>query len=293
MEPNELIKKIKDLPTISAVAMQINDEVKKESLTAKSLAALINQDPSLTAKLLKLSNSAYYGLVRQVTTMEKAVTVLGLNTVQSLALTVSVFKIFQSQTASFDFEGLWLHSLGCGVAAKNLMQVASPQLAEQAFVGGIIHDVGKIAMASKLPEEMATMLALMEQKGMSQEEAEQQAFGFSHQKIGGRMARTWNFPERYVFAVQSHHHSFPLKEQADPDTTPVAEAVLVANKISRSLRLGRSSNPLREKVRPQELERFGISGTNLPAIVEQIKKDYGEFVESWGFGTKEPPVSEA
>ncbi len=283
MEANELIKKIKDLPTISTVALQINDEVKKESLTAKSLAALINQDPSLTAKLLKLANSAYYGLVRQVTTMEKAVTVLGLNTVQSLALTVSVYKVFKSGPAQFDFQGLWLHSLGCGVAARNLMLAASPQLADQAFVCGIIHDVGKIAMADKLPEELARMMALIRDKGMSQGAAEDEVFGFSHQKIGGRMASVWNFPDNYVFAVKSHHKPFPLKEQDDPDAAPLAEAVLVANKISMALGFGRSSNPAKEQVTAQELETFGISGKGLAKVVRQIKDDYRELVESWGF----------
>lgn len=282
MEANELIKKIKDLPTISTVAMQINEEIKKESLTSRSLAKLINQDPSLTAKLLKLANSAYYGLMRQVTTMEKAVTVLGLNTVQSLALAISVYKLFRNKSPAFDYEGLWLHSLGCAVAAKNLMLAATPRLAEQAFVCGVIHDVGKIAMAVKLPEEMVAMLTMMEEKQVSQAEAEKEVFGFTHQKIGARMAFAWNFPEHFVFAVKSHHNSFPLKPHDDEDTTLLAEAVLVANKISRSLGFGKSTNPGKEKISPAELETFGISAKNLPGIVRQIKDDYEEFAASWG-----------
>lgn len=281
MEANELIKKIQDLPTISTVALQINEELKKESLTAKSLAALINQDPSLTAKLLKLSNSAYYGLVRQVTTMEKAVTVLGLNAVQGMAMTVSVYKVFEAGAAEFDFQGLWLHSLGCGVAAKNLMVAASPQLAEQAFVCGVIHDVGKIAIADKLPEELAAMMALIKDKEMSQADAESDVLGFGHQKIGGRMASTWNFPDNYVFAVKNHHKTFPLKEQDDSHAAILAGAVLVGNKISRALGLGKSSNPAREQVTPQELEAFGISNTSLATMIQKIKDDYQEFVESW------------
>ncbi len=281
MEANELIKKIKDLPTISTVAMQINDEIKKESLTSKSLAALINQDPSLTSKILKLANSAYYGLMKQVTTMDRAVTVLGLDTVQSMALTVSVYKVFTSGTAEFDFPGLWLHSLGCGVAAKNLMLAGSPQLAEQAFVCGIIHDVGKIAIADNLATEMAAMIELISSKGSSQEEAEAEIFGFSHQKIGGRMATTWNFPDNYVFAVKSHHNAFPLKEQDDPDATMLGEAVLVANKIAKSLAFGRSTDPEKEQVTARELEVFGISAANLAKIVQQIKDDFTKLLDNW------------
>ncbi len=281
MEANELIKKIKDLPTISTVAMQINEEMKKESLTAKSLAALINQDPSLTAKLLKLANSAYYGLVKEVTTMEKAVTVLGLNTIQSLALTVSVYKVFKSGSTEFDFQGLWLHCLGCGVAAKNLVLSRAPALAEQAFVCGIIHDVGKIAIADKLPEELVAMIRLISDKGMSQKEAEAEIFGFSHQKIGGRMAATWNFPDNYVFAVKSHHGVFPLKEQDDPAATTLAEAVLVGNKIAKSLAFGHTSDPDKEQVTREELESFAISGKNLAAMVQKIKDDYQHLVNNW------------
>lgn len=281
MEANELIGKIKDLPTISTVALQINDEIKKESLTAKSLAALINQDPSLTSKILKLSNSAYYGLVKQVNTVDRAVTVLGLNTVQSIAFTVAVYKVFSSGSSTFDFPGLWLHSLGCGVAAKNLMLAGAPQLAEQAFVCGIIHDVGKIAMADKLPEELAAMIELIRNKGLSQKEAEEEIFGFSHQKIGSRMAAAWNFPDNYVFAVKSHHNAFPLKEQDDPDATILAEAVVVANKIAKSLAFGSSTDLAKEQVTAPELEVFAISGKNLAKIVQQIKDDYNKLVETW------------
>jgi HD-like signal output (HDOD) protein len=281
MEANELIQKIKDLPTISTVAMQINDELKKESLTARSLAALINQDPSLTAKILKLANSAYYGLVKQVTTVERAVTVLGLNTVQGLAMTVSVYKVFAAGSATFDFPGLWLHSLGCGVAAKNLTLTHSPQLAEQAFVCGVIHDVGKIAMADKLPAEMAAMLALVNDQGRGQAAAEAEIFGFSHQKIGGRMATVWNFPDNYVFAVKSHHNDFPLKEQDDPDAATLGAAVLVANKIAKSLAFGKSTDPGKEQVTARELEVFGISGKNLAKIVQLIKDDYQRLVDTW------------
>ncbi len=283
MEANELIKKIKDLPTISTVAIQINEELKKESLTAKSLAALINQDPSLTAKLLKLANSAYYGLVKQVTTMEKAVMVLGLHAIQSLAFTVSVYKVFNaSGEAVFNFPGLWLHSLGCGVAAKNLALARTPALAEQAFVGGIIHDIGKIAMADRLPAEMARMMTLIKEKKISQSAAEEEVFGFSHQKIGARMAVAWNFPDKYVFAVKSHHQqSFSLKEQDDPDALLLAEAVLVGNKIAKSLGFGVSTDPEKGHVTAQELELFGIAGQNLPKIVQQIKDDYQQLVETW------------
>lgn len=281
MEANELIKKIKDLPTISTVAWQINDELKKESLTAKSLAALINQDPSLTAKILKLANSAYYGLVKQVTTMEKAVTVLGLNTVQSMALTVSVYKVFKDGESGFDFQGLWLHSLGCGVAAKNLLLSEGTDLAEQAFVCGIIHDVGKIAIADKLPAELVAMLELIEKKGLSQKDAEAEVFGFSHQKIGGRLAMAWNFPDNYVFAVKSHHKDFPLKEQDDPHATLLGQAVLVGNKISKSLAFGHSTAPDKEQITREELESFSISGKNLANIVQKIKADYKDLVDNW------------
>ncbi len=281
MEANELIKKVKDLPTISTVAMQINDELKKESLTAKSLAALINQDPSLTAKILKLANSAYYGLVKQVTTMEKAVTVLGLNTIQSMALTVSVYKVFKEGEGTFDFQGLWLHSLGSGVAAKNLLLNGRSDLAEQAFVCGIIHDVGKIAIADKLPEEMEEMLGLIAKNGLSQKEAETEALGFSHQKIGGRMAMNWNFPDSYVFAVKSHHNNFPLKEQDEPDDTILGQAVLVGNKIAKSLGFGHSTAPEKEQVTREELEFFSISGKNLALTVQKIKDDYQHLLENW------------
>lgn len=213
--------------------------------------------------------------------MEKAVTVLGLDTIQSMALTVSVYKVFKGGESAFDFKGLWLHSLGCGVAARNLLLAHAAELAEQAFVCGIIHDVGKIAIADKLPAELATMLELVEKKCVSQKKAEAQVFGFSHQKIGGRMAMNWNFPDNYVFTVKSHHNDFPLREQDDPNGTLLGHAVLVGNKIAKSLGLGQSTDPAKDQVTREELDVFSISGRNLALTVQNIKDDYHHLLENW------------
>ncbi len=284
MNSVQVLKKVKDLPTISVVASQINTELKKKSLTAKSLARFINQDASLAAKILKMSNSAYYGLTRQVGTVEKAVTVLGLNTIQNLALSVSVFKVFRAGPPYLDFQGLWLHSLGCGVAAKNLAQVAYPRLADQAFLCGVLHDIGKIAIADKFQDELAMVIKLMNADGTPQSEAEKEVIGFTHQKLGGLIADSWNFPESYVKCVKRHHGPFPLPDSEEEEAKVLAESVYVGNKTAKALSLGKSTDPFKVQVTPEDLAVLKVTGKELPKLIQQIKEDYRQLLVQWQMG---------
>lgn len=288
MDTKEFLEKIKDLPTISSVANQINIESKKESLTAKSLSAIIARDPSLTSKVLKLSNSAYYGLVKQVDTLDRAVTVLGFNAIKSLALTVSVYKFFKrdSKGGEFDIKGLWDHCLGCAVAAKVLVSVANPKLEEQAFVSGILHDVGKIAIAQYLPDEMSYIIGLIddldEKKGDRREgEIEQEVLGFTHQKIGGRVATQWNFPDEYINTIKFHHGPFTAKLDEDAASAALARSVCIGNQLAKVMGFGKSTDQSIEKIPMETWQALSITKRKIPELRDKIKADHEKIMESW------------
>lgn len=279
MQAIDLLKKIHELPTISVVAHKINEATHNESLNSKSLGRIIAADPSLTAKVLKLSNSAYYGLPRQISSLERAVTVLGFHTVKGLALSVAVFNLFQSDgQGGFALNELWCHSLACGIAAKALLLVANRPLAEQAYVGGILHDIGKIAVASLLPAEMPKILSQIQETGQRQSEVEMDILGFTHQKIGALLADTWNFPAEYTYLVLYHHGPFaPLLDHQQI----LARAVFAGNKIAKALHLGKSTDPGIHKISNDFWEALGISARNLPATLATIKSDYAKMAAAW------------
>lgn len=288
MNLRDFLKKIKELPTISAVANEINDRDKNDALTAKALGTIITRDPALTATVLKLANSAYYGMAREITSIERAVTILGFDTIKNLALTISVFHVFKNQDGQlFDLQGLWYHSLGVGIAAKHL-SLHSPMLAcdktlpEQAFICGILHDIGKIAFAQNLPVEMTEILKQTRSGTAAQHEIEKNILGFNHQKAGQAMANAWNFPEEYQTVIRLHHA--PTAAASDnPRIAALVMAVYLGNKIAKALHLGESTDPHMAQVTPEDLKNMGINKHSLPEIVQQIKSEYAQCLEAWSY----------
>jgi HD-like signal output (HDOD) protein len=289
MNLRDFLKKVKNLPTISAVANEINIADKNDSLTAKSLGAIIARDPALTAAVLKLANSAYYGMAREITNLERAVTVLGFDTIKNLALTISVFHVFKTQEGQLlDLKGLWYHSLGVGLSAKHL-SLYSPALAcdktlpEQAFICGILHDIGKIAFAQNLPAEMAEILKQTQSGTLAQHEIEKDILGFNHQKAGQAMAELWNFPEDYQTVIRMHHTPATVTIGDNPKIATLVMSVYLGNKIAKALHLGESTDPHMAKVTPDDLRDMGINKQDLPGIVQEIKNEYAGCLEAWSY----------
>jgi len=286
MKAINFVDHLDDLPTLSAVAQQINESEQKKSLNSKFLSEIICQDPALAAKILKLSNSAYYGQAKQVKTIDRAVTLLGFNTVKSLALSVSVYNILTSlKSDGFDFEGLWHHSLGCAVAAKTLAMGCQHHAAigEHAFLGGILHDIGLFAFAYKLPDEMAQMMQMSTDMQWSMADVEREIMGFTHPKIGGLLAEKWNFPEEYVLAVKYHHHEiFPAAVRENPQYQIIVHCVGVGNQLAKAINIGKSCDHDKDKISPALWEKLHVERGDLPAIRDNILESYNILLDSWG-----------
>ncbi|HIJ89871.1 MAG: HDOD domain-containing protein [Desulfobulbaceae bacterium] len=289
MNLRDFLKKVKDLPTISAVANEINVADKNDSLTAKSLGAIITRDPALTARVLKLSNSAYYGMPREVTSLERAVTILGFNTIKNLALTISVFHVFKTNEGQLlDLKELWYHSLGAGIAAKHLalhspMLAAEKALPEQAFLCGILHDIGKIAFAQNLPTELAEILHQTKTGTIPQHEIEKTILGFNHQRAGQAMANSWNFPEDYQTVIRLHHAPSAAAIGDNQKILTLVISVYLGNKIAKALHLGESTDTHMAKVTPEDLRNVGINKQDLPVVIQEIRNEFSQCLEAWSY----------
>ena len=289
MNLRDFLKKVKDLPTISAVANEINAAARNDSLTAKSLGTIISRDPALTATVLKLANSAYYGMAREITSTDRAVTILGFDTIKNLALTISVFHVFKSQAGELlDLKGLWYHSLAVGLAAKHLalhspILTCDKALPEQAFICGILHDIGKIAFAQNLPTELAEILKQTRSGNLAQHEIEKSILGFNHQKAGQAMADAWNFPVDYQTVIRMHHAPSAAPAGDNPKIAALIMAVYLGNKIAKALHLGESTDPHMAKVMPEDLGNLRISNQSLPEIVQQTRNEYAQCLEAWSY----------
>lgn len=282
METKDIIAKVGDLPSLPAVAARINAEIENEALSAKRLGAIIAEDPSLASRLLRLANSAFYGMPRQIASIERAVMVLGFDTVKNLALSISIFSFFKKGISpAIDVVGLWNHSLGTAVSARILVARNNPKLAEQAFLFGIVHDIGKIALITQCLSDMEEVGRLIDQAGMPQEAAELKVFGFTHQKIGALLIREWKFPDMMVTGVKTHHDLPPDTRELDQDTAHLVRALCVANQLAKALSLGASTNKSREAIPSFLWGCLGIGRQDLAGLSAAVKEDYQRILQSW------------
>jgi HD-like signal output (HDOD) protein len=284
MNVSEFINNITDLPTLPTVAIQINQEIKNDNLTAKSLGEIVHNDPALTSRVLRLANSAYYGLVSRIDTLDRAITVLGINTLKNLALTISVFKVFHdNKHQNIDMEALWHHCLGCAVASKAIVAHTDPALAEQAFLSGIIHDIGKIAIAHAMPDKMAEIIDNLQNTDSTESEIENKVLGFTHQNVGSLLADKWKFPIQYCKAIKFHHTPYSLEPPPfiNREESILISSVYVGNQIAKAMSFGASTDPKAMKIDHEMWLSLDIDREQISGFRDQIKEDYEIISSEW------------
>jgi len=204
----QITESIISLPTLPSVVAKMLELVDNPRTSATSLAKFISNDQTLTARILKLANSAYYGYPREIATVNMAIVVLGFNTVKELGLSLSVFDIFKNigQCKAFDSFKFWEHSIGCGIAARMIARDFRYYLAGEAFVAGLLHDIGKVILNQYFHHEFTQIMERVNE-GEPLEVAEFETIGTSHAQIGAWLADKWNLPLIIVNAILHHHHS--------------------------------------------------------------------------------------
>jgi HD-like signal output (HDOD) protein len=202
-----LVCQMHRLPSIPALYMQVVKKSSRPDTSVEEIGGLISRDISMTAQVLKLTNSAFFGLHRELSSAEEAVAYLGLDTIKALVLSVHAFSQFEKiETGALKIEALWNHSLQVAGLAKRIskMEGQDPKAAEEAFTAGMLHDVGKLVLAVNLPEEYAEATRLA-RSGLELPLAEHQVFGANHADVGGYLIGLWGLPVPVVEAVALHH----------------------------------------------------------------------------------------
>lgn len=285
---HDLISQSGDLPTLPDVASRINREMQSESLNAKLLGEIIADDASLAAKVLRLANSAFYGLPKQVTTLNKAVMILGFNAVKNLALSVSIHSLFKERPDSIiDVKGLWLHSLGCAIAAKIIADNLNKKFGDEAFLFGILHDIGKVVYINTRPQDYEKTLVLLQDRNIPQDEAEIEVMGFNHQRLGSQLLDFWKFPDNIVQAVKYHHEPQLKTVKLDPQLKDLIRALFLGNQLAKALNLGKSTNPIREEIPKIVWQSLNIKRSQLNDIAGNIRNSYTLLLEAWDMGGKD------
>jgi HD-like signal output (HDOD) protein len=230
-----LVAKVEDLPTLPRTVLRITELINDPRASAKDLSRIITDDQVLTARLLKLVNSSFYGFSQKISTVTGAILLIGFDAIRNLLLTTSVFDLFPSRTSRSrrDQELLWDHSLGCAVGAKVIGGALRHEKLEELFVAGLLHDIGKIVEMTLLPREFERIAAAVHGRGLLVSAAETEILGCTHADVGRMLAERWRLPAKLTSVIAWHHA--PL--EAGPCTTEAC-IVHVADILARSLHIG-------------------------------------------------------
>ena len=202
-----VVDRIEELPTLPQVAAKIMRLIDDPATSATDVHKVMSRDPALAAKMLKLVNSAFYGLPHKVSNLNQAIVLLGFNTIKSLALSVSVFGVFGKGKGAgkFDRERYWRHSVGSACIYRVLARKVRTVDPETAFVAGLLHDIGKLVMDQYAAEELAKVIEEAEFRKCAFVDAERSVLTTDHSAIGAWLVQKWGFPEVLVGWVQNHH----------------------------------------------------------------------------------------
>lgn len=265
------VMQLRDLPSLPEVAARVLQVVDNPRSSAADLGRAISLDPALTARLLRLANSALYGYAGRIGTAVQAVTLLGFAQVRSLVLTVSILDVFlrSREKQVIPHREFWQHCIACAVAARTLARAKRICPPEEAFVAGLLHDLGKIVLATVIPDPYREVVARAEAEGCLLAAAEQGTLGLTHAVVGGWATAKWQLPASLVGAVERHHEWV-----TDAPAPGLARCVFLANQVVGGDEFGWSGNGQRAELNGDLLAAVGIDPLELETLPEEMSGDY-------------------
>jgi putative nucleotidyltransferase with HDIG domain len=269
IHPRELKVVVKDVPTLPVIYQTLFQKMQDPIVAVPEIAGIITKDQALTIKVLHLVNSAFYGYAKQIKTISRAVVVLGFRAVRSAALAISVFDYFGDEKSDgVDMMDFWRHSIAVATIAKVLaIELKFPQY-EEAFIVGLLHDVGKLIENRYFEEDFHEVCTVATEQHLSWYDCENALYHINHATIGKAIFRAWGFPPTVVDAVQFHHN--PASSTKAPQLTAL---VHVADVMSYQLGFGAPGAWPPKECDPEALKLLGLTMEDTLKFHEKIQAE--------------------
>jgi putative nucleotidyltransferase with HDIG domain len=272
---NNISRKVKVFPSISGTAAKVLKLLDDPDASTSKFGEVLRYDPGLTANILKLTNSAYFGFASRIGSVKQAIVLLGSKRVLYLVMASCLNAIMDEKIVGYDLPSgeLWRHSIAVSVAAEGLVKELKLPANEEIFTAALLHDVGKLILGDFVKDDLKKIES-MELEDISFQEAERQVFGMDHAEVGAKILKNWSLPPKIVSAVRWHH---------DPDSAdevcPMIDVVHVANVLCLMIGIGVGREGLHYEPSPLATKRLGLKAASLEVVASQTLQWTTELVD--------------
>jgi putative nucleotidyltransferase with HDIG domain len=272
---SDLLKGVVSVASLPGVFLRLSEVVSDPRTSAADVGRVIAEDPGLTARLLKLVNSAMYNFPSRIETVSHAISIVGTAQLQDLALATSVIRLFGSIPQGLvTMESFWRHSVACGVTARALASRRREANVERYFVAGLLHDIGRPIMYMQLPDQSLLAVTRSKEEKKPLVQIEYELLGFDHSHVGAALLDMWKLPSSLKEAVAHHHH--PERATRFPVETAV---VHVSDLIANAMSLGSSGETGIPPLVASAWDKIGLSPAVLGDLMEECERHYEAAVQ--------------
>lgn len=278
MEADKIVSAIKAFPGMPGTAVKLLALIDDPAMRVSQIERILRQDAGLTANVLRLANSAYFGIPSKVGSIRQAVILLGLKRLIQMVIAACVGAIMDKPVPGYDLSPgeLWRHSIAVSVAAEGLIKELQIEAAEEIFTAALLHDVGKLVLGDFVKEGFKQIQTAVSQ-GISFEMAETIVLGINHADVGAQILTKWSLPLEIVNAIEFHH-----APQSAAHTSTMLDIVHVANFMSMMIGIGGGRDGLQHQPSVEVTERLGIESYHLEKVASQTMQWVKELTEVLG-----------
>jgi putative nucleotidyltransferase with HDIG domain len=271
VDPLKLINENVSLSTLPTIIAQINETIRKPNSSSRDIAGVISKDTSLSARLLKIVNSTFYGYPSKIDSLSRAVLIIGTKQLCTLAMGLKIISFFKSIPSELiDMKSFLEHSVACGIVARILASHKNIQNMERLFVGGLLHDIGRLVLYNHVPDEARFMLTRARTANELLYKIEPKTMRCDHARVGALLLKKWKLPVSLENMVGHHHDPLRSKDPLEPTVIHLADIIVNA------LEIGSSGERLVPSADRMTWGYLGLSPNALPIITQELECQFEE-----------------